>query len=160
VRSITCGSGAQPRRAAPLLQTLAPGYSGTGKKRDLRRRQPPDLTTDDETRALRAVADFGREDRLAIAHVEIVDAPGADAGDALRRVTQTSAAHLRPQDWTVPLGPAELVCVMPGLRLDDVRSRFAAIEQTLAAQEAAPAIRVGLAVVAPDEAAGLFGGPQ
>ena len=98
------------------------------------------------------------EDRLAIAHVEIVEAPGADAGDALRRVTQTSAAHLRPQDWTVPLGPAELVCVMPGLRLDDVRSRFAAIEQTLAAQKAAPAIRVGLAVVAPDEADGLFGG--
>lgn len=100
-----------------------------------------------------------RDERLAIAHVEIVEAPGADAGDALRRVTQTSAAHLRPQDWTVPLGPAELVCVMPGLRLDDVRSRFAAIEQTLAAQEAAPAIRVGLAVVAPDETDGLFGGP-
>ena len=144
-----------------------PGYSGPGKKRDLPRRQPTDPTTDDETRALRAVADFGRavrtrperEDRLAIAHVEIVEAPGADAGDALRRVTQTSAAHLRPQDWTVALGPAELVCVMPGLRLDDVRSRFAAIEQTLAAQEAAPAIRVGLAVVAPDEAEGLFGGP-
>jgi hypothetical protein len=48
---------------------------------------------------------------------------------------------------------------MPGLRLDDVRSRFAAIERTLAAQEAAPAIRVGLAVVAPDGAEGLFGGP-
>jgi hypothetical protein len=113
------------------------------------------------------VADFNRdvrtraegEDRLAIAHVEIVEAPGADPDDALRRVTRTAATHLRPQDWTLTLGRAELVCVMPGLRLDDVRSRFAAIEQTLAAQGAAPAIRVGLAVVAPDEADGLFGGP-
>jgi len=100
------------------------------------------------------------EDRLAIAHVEIVEAPGADAGDALRRVTRTTATHLRPQDWTVMLGLAELMCVMPGLRLDDVRSRFAAIEQTLAEQSAAPAIRVGFAVVAPDAADGLLGGPS
>jgi len=99
------------------------------------------------------------EDRLAIAHVEIVEAPGADAGDALRRVTQTTATHLRPQDWTVTVGPAELVCLMPGQQLDDVRSRFAAIEQTLAEQDAVTAIRVGFAVVAPDEADGLFGGP-
>jgi orotidine-5'-phosphate decarboxylase len=126
--------------------------------------KPDNPTTDADVHALRTVADFGRdvasraelEGRVAIAHVEVV---GADA-DAIGMVNAVVGAQMRPVDATVELGPGELLCVMPGVGLDDARRRFATIERSIARARPAQKINVGFAVVGRDEADALLGRPS
>jgi GGDEF domain-containing protein len=61
--------------------------------------------------------------------------------------------HLRSYDAIVRVGGDEFVCVIPGAAVQVVRDRFQSIQASLAAENPAGAIKVGVAALAADEGA-------
>lgn len=112
------------------------------------------------------LADLGREiDRvrraaglLAVAYVDIVglkmvnDTRGHSAGDELlKNAVGVIQDHLRSYDAIVRLGGDEFLCIITGTSTSAARQRFERIEASLQARLNRPAIKVGLASLAPDD---------
>lgn len=104
------------------------------------------------------------ESSLVIAYIDVVglkavnDLHGHSAGDALlQRAVNTMRAHLRSYDLIVRIGGDEFLAVIPGATLDHARQRFAAIDLALATDPDPSQIKVGFAVLEPDDdATGLI----
>jgi diguanylate cyclase (GGDEF)-like protein len=97
---------------------------------------------------------------LAVAYVDIVglkkvnDTCGHSAGDELlKNSVAVIRDHLRSYDAIVRLGGDEFLCIMAGASLVAARRRFEGIEASLRARPGRPAIKVGLASLAPDDMA-------
>jgi diguanylate cyclase (GGDEF)-like protein len=98
--------------------------------------------------------------RLVIAYIAVVgfravaDTYGQAAGEAfLQRAVRTVRGHLRSYDSFVRLGGEELLCVMPGARIQAAHQRLAAIRSILAAGPDGCEIRVGFAELNADDGA-------
>jgi diguanylate cyclase (GGDEF)-like protein len=98
---------------------------------------------------------------LAVAYVDIVglkrvnDTRGHSAGDELLKNTVSVIRdHLRSYDAIVRLGGDEFLCILAGASLVAARRRFEGIEASLRARPGRPAIKVGLASLAPEHGLG------
>jgi diguanylate cyclase (GGDEF)-like protein len=97
---------------------------------------------------------------LVVAYVDVVglkavnDEHGHAAGDALlQRAVAAIRGHLRSYDLIVRVGGDEFLCVMSGATIQDARRRFDAVETTLAGGTIHCEIKIGFAVLAPEESA-------
>jgi diguanylate cyclase (GGDEF)-like protein len=98
--------------------------------------------------------------RLVLAYIDVVglkavnDAHGHAAGDALlQRVVNAIRAELRSYDAIIRLGGDEFLCVMSGATIHDARHRFGAVQAALAAGPDPCQIKVGFALLAPEDRA-------
>jgi GGDEF domain-containing protein len=65
----------------------------------------------------------------------------------------SSESNGRQRDPTVRVGGDEFVCVLSGATDPVVRDRFTSVKASLAAEEPGGSIKVGIAVLGPDETA-------
>jgi diguanylate cyclase (GGDEF)-like protein len=98
------------------------------------------------------------ETTLVVAYIDVVglkavnDEHGHAAGDELlQRVVGAIRAHLRSYDLIVRLGGDEFLCVISGTTIADARRRFDAVQVALAAHPDRCELRIGFAVLTPED---------
>jgi diguanylate cyclase (GGDEF)-like protein len=98
--------------------------------------------------------------KLVAAYIDVVglklvnDRQGHAAGDALlQRVVREIQAQLRPYDLVIRLGGDEFLCAMSGASDEEARERFAGVRAALAQHPGPCDIKVGFAMLGPDDTA-------
>ena len=98
--------------------------------------------------------------RLAVVYVDVIglkavnDTAGHSAGDALlQNAVRVIRGQLRSYDAIIRIGGDEFLCVMPGAATQNARQRFDSIQAALASEPGGCELKVGIAVLGPDDSA-------